>query len=444
FSSYNNGWAVGDNGNIYFTAPNPANWQKLDIPNYPHTFDFNKIFMYENQDTIFIFGDNGYYFMRTFDYTQSDQQLSRFIISDAGGPYFTTIDETVALSAERTIARNKNFLRYRWTKLNNTENAQITDADKMTAVFSADTSGVYFVKLAVDDYRGNYSETFTKICVIDTFINLVSNDTFVTFRNSAALKFNNNNLLDVSLRLRNDFNDLTITINRVDYAETPYILFINRAQSQFLPVIRPNISLYEDLSYTILDFELFDLKTKNNLNRQTFAFDNLRINYALAPNIDNFKNRSFAIFKLDDNYRNWSKIGGDYLYSIDNGIANISTDLQHFSIYALFSIPYFDNDDIFVYPNPFIPNDGNIKTGRHYTGADDGSGIYFSGKKMANAKITIVNLAGFVVFEQRNTNKNYFQWNVSDKKGNRAASGFYYVIIEADDYKCIKKLQIVN
>ncbi|MBP7653503.1 hypothetical protein KA977_08775, partial [Candidatus Dependentiae bacterium] len=197
-------------------------------------------------------------------------------------------------------------------------------------------------------------------------------------------------------------------------------------------------------SYTAVNFELFDFNTSNHISGLSEAFNNLKLKYRLPSGVNKFNGRLFAIFQYNEELRQWHQISPSYQYNILSGI-EVEIQISHFSIYGLFAIPYFEQSgDVEIYPNPFIAGDRNFKTGRNYTGTDDGSGIYFAGSNLKNANVKIVNLAGYVVNEFNTGGESYFQWDVFDRKGRPVSSGLYYVIIETGNYKCVKKLQIIR
>ncbi len=76
------------------------------------------------------------------------------------------------------------------------------------------------------------------------------------------------------------------------------------------------------------------------------------------------------------------------------------------------------NDGVFVYPNPYVPDDGNAATG---TAA---SGLYFD-NLMPASRLVIYTLDGRQVRTLQNGNTLRLQWDGRDDDGRELASGVY-------------------
>ncbi len=101
-------------------------------------------------------------------------------------------------------------------------------------------------------------------------------------------------------------------------------------------------------------------------------------------------------------------------------------------------------DNIVIYPNPYIPNDGNTSTGTPYVGNDDGSGIYINGL-MSNSKILLYTIDGKLVFETITpAGIGFYQWNVKNNSGCELASGIYILYVNNASNQATKKISIIK
>lgn len=443
FPNYYSGWTVGANGNIYYTPNNPSQWEKINIDTQI-SVNLNSAAFSNLNDTIWVAGNNGYYYKRFYNYSDSEPEFAG-IYANAGGKYFVLTGDAIELTSERTIARNKQFLRYQWSSQDLT--VSLENTDKIKSSFQSSEPGRYFVKLEIDDYGTSRSSDYAEVYVFDTYSQIYSQDAAVSGNNNGLILNGYAHNIDINLKdipEYPDFKSVSAYIDLKNFRTVPHLFSAMKINPLYFNSVRPNISLFDDLSYTIVNFEMFDYATGNHINELSDAYDNLKIKYRLPPSISKFENRRFAVFNYDEGTEQWTRKSQIFLYNIMTGL-EIEISLNHFSIYGLFALPDFEKQgEIEIFPNPFIGGDGNYKTGRYYTGADDGSGIYFSGINMKNAKIKIVNLAGYVVNELVNDNDSYFQWSVLDKKNKPVSSGLYYAIIESGSYKCVKKIQIIR
>jgi len=132
----------------------------------------------------------------------------------------------------------------------------------------------------------------------------------------------------------------------------------------------------------------------------------------------------------------------------------IQASFNHLTDFALF---YVDPADTFaqnlanyrgviIYPNPYVPNDGNDATGKPFTGSTtDGSGIIIYLDNLVNARITMYTIAGQKVFSTNAGNNKIAVWDSRNEDGKLVASGVYLVVIESDNGgKIVKKIAIVR
>ncbi len=438
FFNYFYAWAVSENGLVYRCQESPSgNWESV-----PYSFSGKSINMITitGSDTLWIAGDNGYFYQ--YCYETDSQSTIQSAVPNAGGVYYVLAGDTAILTAERTAGLNKYYYRYNWSASNT--NLILQNSDKMNTVFSSDTVGIYDIFLTVDDYSGILKYDKARIIVYDTFVTI--NETEYT----PALIGNVNSFLlkklyhDINCSLTPDNIDLQITLNFADFLGENNLLFINKINKSCFPEIHPEFVQFEEYAYTIINLELFDNITRNRIGENPSIFDSILLKYNLKPGNTAMSGRNFALFEFNETTRKWRQISNSAAYSAISGLSLTYADAKDLCIIGFFPLPDRETQYIKIYPNPFIPNDGDIKTGRNFDGIDNGSGIYFSGAALRNAHIKIITLTGAVVFDCVNDNKEFYQWNVNDKKNRNIPSGLYYAIIESGSYKCVQKIMIIQ
>ncbi|MFB6345783.1 MAG: hypothetical protein ABEK50_08440 [bacterium] len=122
-----------------------------------------------------------------------------------------------------------------------------------------------------------------------------------------------------------------------------------------------------------------------------------------------------------------------------------------FSVFKVVSGPQVSEtkpaSEAVVYPNPFVPFDGDKETGTYGTG--EGDGIYFgtgvnSGFK-AGTVLKVYTVTGELVVEKRTSEEGLIRWNAKTEMGNPVRSGVYvYRITTPDGSKKVGKLSIVR
>ncbi|MBP7654238.1 hypothetical protein KA977_12505, partial [Candidatus Dependentiae bacterium] len=248
FINYYSGFAVGENGNIYYTQDNPSIWQKIDIDT-SITVNLNSVSFTDSGETIWVSGNNGYYYKRFYEYGELEPQTQE-IIADAGGKYFVLKNDTVQLTSEKTIARNKNFLRYSWSA----EDADVilSDQDKILCNFESGTSGKYRIKLKVDDYRGHFGEDYAEIYVVDTYSQISSpfSEISVTGNNTGLMLNDYVHTIDLKLESVTSVYNASLYFDLKNFRSVPHLFIANKIEPSFFNEVRPNISLFDDLSYT--------------------------------------------------------------------------------------------------------------------------------------------------------------------------------------------------
>jgi glycosidase/endonuclease/exonuclease/phosphatase family metal-dependent hydrolase len=109
----------------------------------------------------------------------------------------------------------------------------------------------------------------------------------------------------------------------------------------------------------------------------------------------------------------------------------VSASLEHLSIYGV--APGIGGvqtslNNVIIYPNPFMPTDGNAENGREYVSGDLTTGIVFD-RLTDNVTITVYTLRGAKVSEQVVTTGRA-HWDVKTASGDPIATGVYLVVIK--------------
>lgn len=120
--------------------------------------------------------------------------------------------------------------------------------------------------------------------------------------------------------------------------------------------------------------------------------------------------------------------------------------VRHFTNFAVFGIePSANLSNVVVYPNPFIPYDGNNATGTSFTTGDISSGIIF-GNVTNDVGITIYDIAGRKVasFGSASSRGN-IRWDGRNTQGAEVRSGMYIAVIESSDgQRAVRKFMIIR
>lgn len=127
----------------------------------------------------------------------------------------------------------------------------------------------------------------------------------------------------------------------------------------------------------------------------------------------------------------------------------ISIRVSHLSIWGIFvgagfDVPVANLSNVTVYPNPYIPDDGDPANGIPYAGQGDGSGIYMNGL-VPGTRIRIFDLRGREVEEMTvPAGTGAVQWDVRNKGGEEVASGVYIAVFENGGERVTRKIIVVR
>lgn len=124
----------------------------------------------------------------------------------------------------------------------------------------------------------------------------------------------------------------------------------------------------------------------------------------------------------------------------------LTVRVRHFTDFAVFGVSVLDNlRGVLIYPNPFIPYDGDPQTGQPFVRGDNTTGIIFK-NVTSTVDIDIYNVAGRRVstIHASNTGGNV-QWDAKTDDGREVASGVYVAVIRAPNGdQVVKKFMVIR
>jgi len=137
---------------------------------------------------------------------------------------------------------------------------------------------------------------------------------------------------------------------------------------------------------------------------------------------------TLKIFYLNESTNEWELVEGEQV--IDKLSRTVSVEVEHFSIYRLFSVVDFasDLDAVRVFPNPYIGNDGVAENGED---SDPLRNMVKFENLTSSSVIRIYTISGELVdrFEVSSASQDWHLKNMNDA---RIASGIYIYLITDD------------
>lgn len=124
----------------------------------------------------------------------------------------------------------------------------------------------------------------------------------------------------------------------------------------------------------------------------------------------------------------------------------VTAVLRHFTDFAVFgNQPASNLASVLIYPNPYIPYDGDPQTGRPFVKGDNTTGIVFKNVPN-NVDITIYTVAGHRVARIQVTNSGgNVQWDVHNDDGREVASGVYFALIRSENgEQVMRKFMVIR
>jgi len=152
------------------------------------------------------------------------------------------------------------------------------------------------------------------------------------------------------------------------------------------------------------------------------------------------------------------KIGKNYEYGYENGKPYIKAEMRHLSNYAIALrrlLRATSVNNIIIYPNPFIPEDGNLMTGKPFDRGTEEGGIYLGidtnndniidRSLPDNVDIKIYNIIGELVRTNiYRASDGLYIWDGKNNNNEDVASGIYFVVIKYNGNTIVKKVGIIR
>jgi hypothetical protein len=144
-----------------------------------------------------------------------------------------------------------------------------------------------------------------------------------------------------------------------------------------------------------------------------------------------------AIFRYDPALRIWIREGDQYVDKVRN---LVWARVNHFTDFAVFGVAASSGlSNVLIYPNPFIPYDGDLQTGTPFVRGDATTGIIFR-NVTSTVDIEIYTVAGrrISTIHATNTGGNV-QWDARTDDNREVASGVYIAVLRAPNGERVSK-----
>jgi hypothetical protein len=196
------------------------------------------------------------------------------------------------------------------------------------------------------------------------------------------------------------------------------------------PAPLPWSGFYVPYGGTYRRFEREDGKT-------TFAAP-VRITIPYDPTNLPVPEDQLAIYYYDLVVNAWRKVDGSI---VDATRKTVSVEVSHFTDFAVFGhLTASPNlSQVLIFPNPFIPYDGDPNTGEPFIKGNERTGIVFR-NLTSTVDIDIFTVAGRRVSTIRATNTGgWVQWDARTDDNKELASGMYIAVIKAPSGERVTK-----
>jgi hypothetical protein len=114
--------------------------------------------------------------------------------------------------------------------------------------------------------------------------------------------------------------------------------------------------------------------------------------------------------------------------TVDSANNVVRASVGHFSFFAIFIAGNATNlQGVSIYPNPFVPYDGNPDNGVPYSPGNANSGVMFTNLP-ANVSVDVYTVSGARVTTLHTNAAGTWQWDVRGDDNRELASGVYLIV----------------
>jgi hypothetical protein len=150
---------------------------------------------------------------------------------------------------------------------------------------------------------------------------------------------------------------------------------------------------------------------------------------------------SLALYTYDEVARQWMRVSGSTVDSANNVVR---ASVGHFSFFAIFIAGNATNlQGVSIYPNPFVPYDGNPDNGVPYSPGNANSGVMFTNLP-ANVSVDVYTVSGARVTTLHTNAAGTWQWDVRGDDNRELASGVYLIVFRSGGETIVKKLMVIR
>ena len=153
------------------------------------------------------------------------------------------------------------------------------------------------------------------------------------------------------------------------------------------------------------------------------------------PNLDYIDPEDFRMIYYNSEYNQWETLSKKS--KIDESNNRLFARIQHTGLYRLATLKQFSNSlsNLKVYPNPWVPTDGNQDTG-------DINGISFD-ELTINTEISIYTVTGERVLNISPQTQSW-KWDGLNEEGQSVFSGVYLYVVDDGQSKKTGKITIIR
>jgi hypothetical protein len=232
----------------------------------------------------------------------------------------------------------------------------------------------------------------------------------------------------------------------VTQASNPGYSFFKQDPDSMIAVVKAaNTAMESEAGTEAIDNTVLQVSIWKNETGDPANYLGESLNESVRVTIENVNHsessKTLKVVKMDTDSEEWRVIDPEPTVTGSPGNYSVTftvTPEIGFSVFEVISSGVQTDgkaSEVIVYPNPYIPHDGNNATGQFCRGScADGEGIHFGAGDnrgfAVNSRVKIYNVAGELIDDFRSTEGGIIQWDAHTRNGDPVASGVYFYIIE--------------